>query len=83
MISKNFLIKKKFFNKIKFFDIANLKADLNNNFQMNLDNTYKLTDYKYGVSGKITKSKILFREPIKNQLIREEIKTIYIIKFIL
>ena len=78
-LKKEFFNKnKKFFNKIKFFDFSNLKADLNNNFQINFDNTYKVTDYKYGVSGKITKSKILFREPIKNQLIEDEIKTIYI-----
>ena len=57
-LKKEFFNKnKKFFNKIKFFDIANLKADLNNNFQINFDNTYKVTDYKYGVSGKIKKAK--------------------------
>ena len=57
--------------------LRNLKADLNNNFSIELDDTYKVKDYNYSVTGKIDKSKFELLSPIKNNFIKEEIKNIY------
>ena len=58
--------------------IESLKADFNNNLSIDLDNTYKVKDYKYSISGKIEKGKYKFLNPLKNNLITEEIKEIYL-----
>ena len=47
-----------FLNNQKIFHLNNLKANLNNNIFINLDDTYKLKDYKYTISGKIIESKL-------------------------
>ena len=57
--------------------LRNLKADLNNNFSIELDDTYKVNDYNYSITGKIDKSKFELLSPIKNNFIKEEIKNIY------
>ena len=68
----------KFFNKYELINyISNLKADLSNNLSLNLDNTYKVKDYNYDVSGNIEKSKIQLINSIKNDIITEDIKEVY------
>ena len=68
----------KFFQNIIFFNnLTSLKADLNNNITLTLDNTYKLKDYNYNVLGNVEKSKFEFSNPIQNKLITEKIKSLY------
>ena len=57
--------------------VKNLKADLNNNFSIEFDETYKVKDYNYTVTGKIDKTKFKLSSPIKNKIITEQIKNIY------
>ena len=70
---------KKYF--IKYDLVKNLKeinANLNNNFSINFDNTYKLKDFNYSFSGVIKKSKYKFPLPIKkNEYLNQEIKEIF------
>ena len=68
---------KKFFNFSDNFKIKNLKADLNNNFVINFDNTYKIIDYNYKLSGKIKKTNLELLNPFKNNFIKKEINEIY------
>ena len=58
-----------------------LKADLNNNLSINLDDTYKVKNYKYSFSGQIKKSKIELLTPIKNNLVKNKIKEILFSNF--
>ncbi len=68
----------KFFNQNEFINsIRDLKADFNNNIFLNLDNTYKIKNYNYSISGNIEKSKIQLLNPIKNNFFTEEIKEVY------
>ena len=68
----------KFFKKYDVVKgLKTLKANFNNNFFIELDDTYKVKDYKYGVIGKLEKSKFKLSSPIKNNFITEEIKNIY------
>ena len=69
---------------IKFFKkygvvkgLKTLKADLNNNFSIEFDDTYKIKNYNYTVAGKLEKSKFELSSPIKNDFVSEEIKNIY------
>ena len=68
---------KKFFNFSDNFKIKNLKADLNNNFVIDFDNTYKIIDYNYKLSGKIKKTNLELLNPFKNNFIKKEINEIY------
>ena len=78
-------LKEEFFNRnVKFLKdyiylnkIKVLKANLNNNFFIILDNTYKVKDYNYSVKGKIQKNKLELPRSIINQYVTEEIKKIY------
>ena len=58
-------------------NIKNLKANLNNNFFISFDNTYKVQDYNYKLSGKIEEGRFEFQNEIKSDLIIEKIKKIY------
>ena len=82
-LDKNNIINyKKFFKKYKFVNnIIDLKASLNNNLSINLDNTYKVRDYNYAVSGKIKKSNFKLSNPFKNNFITEEIKEVHFSNF--
>ena len=74
------IIKKytKFFKKYYVVKgLKTLKADLNNNFSIELDNTYKVKDYNYSIIGKFNKSKFELSSPVKNDFITEEITNIY------
>tara|TARA_A100001015_G_C15017190_1_gene726118 strand:+ start:288 stop:2459 length:2172 start_codon:yes stop_codon:yes gene_type:complete len=72
----------KFLQKYKFLNnVKTLKADLNNNFFVFLDNTYKVEDYNYSINGNIENTKFELSNPIKNSFITEEIKKIYLSDF--
>ena len=67
------------FKKFKYLDnIKSLKAKLNNNIFIDLDNTYKLVDYNYSISGKLESGQINFHGISNNDYISEEIKEIYL-----
>ena len=69
----------KFLNKYKFINnIKNVKADLNNIVSIDFDNTYKIEDYNYSISGILEKGKFELLTPLKNTLIPEEIESIYL-----
>ena len=75
-IFSKFLDKNTFLKNIKHID-----ADLNNNFSITFDKTYKVKDYSFSNSGKLKKGKLELPKPIKNQYILEEIKEIYLSNF--
>ena len=54
-----------------------LKADLNHNFSIILDNTYKVNNYNYKISGIIEESKFKLQKSFENDYIRDEISQIY------
>ena len=78
-------VTEKYTNLFKKFDVVKnlktLKGDINNNFSIELDNTYKVKDYNYSVIGKLEKSKFELLSPIKNELVNEEITNIYFSDF--
>ena len=53
--------------------LKKLKADLNNNFSIKFDDTYKVKDYNYSITGKLQKSKFEFSSPIKSVFVTEDI----------
>ena len=74
------LLKKhtKYFSEYKIIErIKSLKAVLNNNLSIDFDNTYKVKDYNYNISGQLEKSRLDFLKPISNNYIKEQIKEIY------
>ena len=60
-----------------FFRLNNIDAELSNNFNITFDKTYKVTDYNYGLSGKLKNSEFELFESIENELIEEKINKIY------
>jgi hypothetical protein len=79
-------LNEKLFNKYSKFlsnfefskNIKTLYANLNNNISIDLDSTYKIKSYNYSISGIVNKSKLDLIKPIKNNLITNELKTIYL-----
>ena len=55
-----------------------LNGNFSNNILVNLDNTYKVTNYNYKLSGKLKKSKIELFHTFKNNFNIEEIKEIFL-----
>ena len=88
-ISSNFDTKanldEKFFNKhqilleklIPLGEIKSLSAEFKNIISIDLDKTYKVKNYSYEISGEVKKSNFKLKNPIKNNLISEEIKEIF------
>ena len=75
------LVKKytKFFSKYEFANnVKSLKANFNNYLSIDLDKTYKVKDYNYKISGNIKESKFELLNSLKNSLITEKIKEIYL-----
>ena len=75
---------KKFFKKNNFLSqLINLEADLNNNFYVALDKTYKLIEYNYNLSGNLKKGEFLLFKEIENEFMKEAVKKVYLsdIKF--
>jgi hypothetical protein len=67
------------FKKYKFLkNIKNLKADLSNNLSVELDNTYKIKDYNYSISGNLKKGEIELSNPVQNNFLTDDIKRIYL-----
>ena len=75
--------------KIRFFtkilsnqsfvkDIQFLSGNFNNNLSIDLDKTYKVTNYNYNLSGKLQKSEIKLTRAIKNPYINEELSKIFL-----
>ena len=65
----------------KFKPMGNFKeliGNFNNNILVNLDKTYKITNYSYKFSGKVKKSKIELFETINNNFNALEIKEIFL-----
>tara|TARA_B100001057_G_C22840037_1_gene946713 strand:+ start:291 stop:2462 length:2172 start_codon:yes stop_codon:yes gene_type:complete len=75
----------KYSNFLKKFTIVDnlkvLKAEFRNNFSIKFDNTYKVKDYIYNLSGNLNKGKFYLLEPIKSNFINEKIKEIYLSDF--
>ena len=82
-IDENFLNKynKLFENYELSKNIKNLKANLNNNLNIDFDKTYKIKDYNYSIFGNLEKAKFELVRPFKNSFITEEIKKIYLSNF--
>ena len=58
---------KEFFKNINFFEnIETFKVDLNNNFSIKFDQTYKVKDFSFKSNGLLQNAHIKFEEPIKN-----------------
>ena len=76
--SKNYYKYKKLFNEKNFAErVKNFDAILNNDILINFDETYKIIDYNYHISGKLKKGKFELLNPIKNNFIVNEINEIY------
>ena len=58
--------------------IKSLKADLNNNFFIEFDKTYKIKSYNYDISGKIEKGILELNNPLRSNFIQDSIKEIFI-----
>ena len=58
---------KKFFKNINFLEnIEIFKVDLNNNFSIKFDQTYKVKDFSFKSNGLLQNAHIKFEQPIKN-----------------
>ncbi len=81
-ISLNKKTLKKYAKQLKNFNILDrletIDADLINNFSIELDNTYKVKNYKYKSRGSIKKSKISLHDTYENSFINENIQDIYL-----
>ena len=78
-LDEKFFIKhQKLFDKlIPASKFKSLSANLSNNISVDFDKTYKIRDYSYELSGKVEKSNFKLENPIKNNLILDEIKEIF------
>ncbi len=80
-IDLNEKTKTKYSNFLKKFEfqknISNLSGNFNNNIFVELDNTYKVKDYNYTISGKVENAMIEFNNSIKSIFLAEELKKIY------
>ena len=66
------------FNNFEFVkNFERLKANVNNNLYIDLDETYKIQNYKYQISGNLEKAKFSLNKPLKNNFINEKIEKIY------
>ena len=77
---ENFLKKHlNFLDKFGFVDkIISLKGKFNNNLTIDLDNTYKLINYNYNLSGKLEKGRIRNFFPSAKNYLLKEIEEIYL-----
>ena len=69
----------KFFKNYNFLNnLKTLKADLDSNFSIEFDDTYKVKDYNYSISGEVKKSMFELSSPFKNQVVTDEITNVYL-----
>ena len=62
-----------------FEDIINFKANLNNIFSINLDETYKIQNYKFKSNGKISNFSLGLKKQYLNNFLDEKINKLSII----
>ena len=68
----------KFFKKYDAVEgLKTFKANFNNNFSIKFDDTYKVKDYNYSISGKLEKGKFELSSQMKNNFLSGEITDIY------
>ena len=60
-------------------NIKELEGNFNNNILVNLDKTYKVTNYNYNFSGKVKNSKIELYKTIKNNFNIKEFEEIFLL----
>ena len=72
-IYKKILNKQNLINNIQFFN-----GNFNNNVSIDLDETYKVKNFKYNFSGQLKKSEIKFTKSVKNTYIDEELSKIFL-----
>ena len=58
-------------------NVIGFKANLNNTLYLNFDQTFKVTDYNYSISGNVEKGEFELIKPFKNHFISEKINKIY------
>ena len=64
--------------KLKIIDeIKTLKANVNNSLSIDLDKTYKVTNYNYKISGKIDEAVLKLSKAYKNNFLKEPINEVY------
>ncbi len=61
--------------------IKNLDASLNNDLNISFDNTYKIIDYKYIISGKLKNTQFKLNKNIENNFIKNKIENVYFSEF--
>lgn len=71
----------KLFSKYKINNLKNLKADFNNIVSIDLDNTYKIKNYNYSISGIVEEGNIKLLNPITNKFITKKIESVYLSNF--
>jgi hypothetical protein len=66
--------------KLKYSEnINDLEADIENNFSINFDKTYKVKNYNYKSNGKILKANLVFKKLIENNFLEDKIKQLKLI----
>ena len=76
---KDFPLKSKFLRKLNLpFEINYLSANLNNNFSISFDNTYKITNYEYKSSGIIEKGNLRLLKSLKSKILISEVSNIHL-----
>ncbi len=58
-------------------NLKSLKANTNNTFIIDLDNTYKVKNYNYDISGNIKSLGFKFSDSIKSNFLQKEIRELY------
>ncbi len=68
----------KIFQKTKFKNIknVNVQGSLKKIFEINLDETLKVIDYNFNLTGNIKNSEISFQKPLKLNILKNEIKNL-------
>ncbi len=66
-----------------FKNLINLETNLNNNFLISFDNTYKLKDFSFSSRGKLAKAKFLFKDQLELLPLKEKIKDFSIVNSII
>ena len=61
-------------------DITDLEAEINNNFKINFDETYKVKNYDYTSTGKILKANFDFKKPFENSFLEDKINNLSLIE---
>ena len=66
------------FTKVKFFkeNQIQVKGSLLHEFNLKINNNYKIVDYNYKSTGIISQSRLILNNVIKNQFLKKEIKKV-------